>query len=183
MSLSHPPSPALPPEPLTQQVQRLLLAQHLKPAQIPPGGDERGCFTPVLTPCGPHTHQEDEAVQEQGVEEGHGPGGLVGQDEPPLQEGRMENPILTWVTGNQLCSNRPGEILARAGSLSLPDPTQTCSGVVFATHLWQVMLLPSGCTSADALSPNLPKPRWIQGCQVRSFPALKTLLGVYSESL
>lgn len=90
MSLCHPPSPALPPEPLTQQVQRFLLAQHLKPAQIPSGGDERGCFTSVPTPCGPHTHQEDEAVQEQGVEEGHGPSGLVGQDEPPLQKGRME---------------------------------------------------------------------------------------------
>lgn len=83
----------------------LCLAQHLKTAQIPPGGDDSGCFISVPTPCGPHTHQEDEAVQEQGVEEGHGPSGLVGQDEPPLQKSRVENPISVWVSGNQLSSN------------------------------------------------------------------------------
>lgn len=44
-------------------------------------------------------------MQEQGVEEGHGPSGLVGQDEPPLQKSRVENPISVWVSGNQLSSN------------------------------------------------------------------------------
>lgn len=63
----------------------------------------------------------------------------------------MENPILTWITGSQLSSNRLGEILARAGRLFLPDPTQTCREVVFATHLCPPL-------SADAPS------KWLHKC-------------------
>lgn len=181
-SVSHTPGPAASPEPLTRQLPGSGLAQHLQPAQIPPGGGDRGCFISVPTPGGPHTHQEDEAVQEQGVEESHGPSSFVGQDEPPLQRSRTENPILMWVTGKQLSSNGLGEVLARAGSLFLPDSAQTCREVVFGTHQCSPL-------SSDAPSEWLHKclhsqPKLAQievdsGLPSVGFPPLKTLLGVY----
>lgn len=74
-------------------------------------------------PRGPRAYQEDEAVQEQGVEEGNGTSGLVGQDEPPLQQ--KQNRKSHFSVGQwkpALPMHRLGETLAKIGDLFLLDP-------------------------------------------------------------
>lgn len=132
---------------------------------------------PLPHPRGPRVYQEDEAVQEQGVEEGNGTSCLVGQDEPSLQQehnGKAHFKADQWKPA--LPVQRLGETPAKIQTLFLLDPTQTHRGggtlpPICARPRAAALHHREGSTSAYRRS----RPQIAQIKVNSGFPSLKTL--------